>query len=163
MESSEEVYQKYAKTVYRYLMSLSHDRDLSEELTQETFYQAIRSIDHYDQSCKMSTWLCSIAKNQYRDYLRKHPAMEEFREDIPSIAPAPSAEKECLDTLSHMELLKALHALPDPYREILYLRLFAGLSYREIGEVEGTSENWARVNFYRGKEKLKKEWNKNEK
>lgn len=162
MHSSEEVYQKYAQSVFQYLMSLSHDRDLAEELTQETFYQAIRCIDRYDQSCKMSTWLCSIAKNQYRDYLRKHPPQKEFSDDVTSGASTPSAEKECLDSLSHMELLKAMHALPEPYREILYLRLFADLSFKEIGDINGRSENWARVNFYRGKEKLKKEWNKNE-
>ena len=53
----EEVYQKYAKAVYHYLLSLCRSHDIAEELTQETFYQAIKSIDRYDESYKVSTWL----------------------------------------------------------------------------------------------------------
>ena len=63
MQSMDEIYQSYAKTVYKYLMSQTHSEDLAEELTQETFYQAIRTIDRYDGSCRISTWLCAIAKN----------------------------------------------------------------------------------------------------
>ncbi len=66
MQSMDEIYQHYAMTVYRYLLCLVHDPDLAEELTQETFYQAIRSIDRYDESCKITTWLCAIAKNVLR-------------------------------------------------------------------------------------------------
>ena len=158
MQSPEEVYQKYAKSVYKYLMSLVHNRDLAEELTQETFYQAIRCIDHYDHSCKMSTWLCGIAKRQYYKYLRESPPHETLN-DTDQLSPAAdSAEKEYLDSMQHMELLKALHALPEPFKEVMYLRLFGNLSFREIGDIMGQNENWARVNYYRGKNKLKKEW-----
>ena len=78
MQSMEEIYQQYAKTVYRYLLSLTHDTDLSEELTQETFYQAIRTIDRYDESCRISTWLCGIAKNVLITYRRKNRQHEEL-------------------------------------------------------------------------------------
>ena len=69
----EEIYQRYAKTVYHFLLARTRNEDLAEELTQETFYQAIRSIDRYDESCKLSTWLCGIAKNVLLTYRRKHP------------------------------------------------------------------------------------------
>lgn len=154
MQPMDEVYQQYAQTVYRYLLSLTRDDGLAEELTQETFYQAIRTSDRYDGSCAVSTWLCAIAKNVLFTYRRKHPTTEDIDEQALA---APSAETETLESTRRLELLKALHALREPYREVLYLRAFGGLSFREIGEVQGKSENWARVTYYRGKEQLRKE------
>ena len=78
MQPMEEIYRDYATVVYKYLISLTHDSDMAEELTQETFYQAIRSSDRYDESCKMTTWLCSIAKNVLITYRRKHPVTEDI-------------------------------------------------------------------------------------
>lgn len=154
MQSIEDIYQQHAQTVYRYLFSKTHDHHLSEELTQETFYQAVRSINRYDGTCKISTWLCSIAKNQLYVYRRKHPEMEEWEgEDLT----VPSAENDVLSESNRVELMKKLHECQEPYREILYLRLFGNLSFKEIGEIMGKTENWARVTFYRGKEKLRKE------
>ncbi|MBE7009681.1 MAG: sigma-70 family RNA polymerase sigma factor [Ruminococcaceae bacterium] len=154
MQPMEEVYQQYAQTVYRYLLSLTRDGDLAEELTQETFYQAIRSSDRFDGGCAVSTWLCAIAKNVLRTYRRKHPETEDVDEQTLF---APSAEAEAASEAGKMELLKQLHALREPYREVMYLRAFGNLSFREIGEVQGKTENWARVTFYRGKELLRKE------
>ena len=155
----EVIYQQHAQTVYRYLLSLTRDEDLSEELTQETFYQAIRSSGRYDGSCKVTTWLCAIAKNVLQSYRRKHPSHEDLETaDLVS----PSAEQEADLTLSRVDLMRSVHALPEPYREVLYLRLFSDLSFREIGDIFGKPENWARVTFYRGKEKLRKEFTDNE-
>lgn len=154
MESMEELYRQYAQTVYRYSLSLTKDAALAEELTQETFAQAIESIGRFDGSCRLSTWLCAIAKNQWRSYCRKHPETLELKEqDIT----APSPERGAVAAEERISLLRQLHLCPEPYREILYLRLFGGLSFREIGEILGKSENWARVTFYRGKEYVKKE------
>ena len=58
--------------------------------------------------------------------------------------------------------MRKLHSCPEPFREILYLRIFGGLSFKEIGEIMGKTENWARVSYYRAKERLKKEVEKNE-
>ena len=71
VQDMDAVYRQHAQTVFKYLMSLTHDADLAEELTQETFYQAVRSIDRFDESCKITTWLCAIAKNQYFAYMKK--------------------------------------------------------------------------------------------
>lgn len=154
MQSMDEIYQRYAKVVYGYLYSEIHDRDIAEELTQETFYHAIRKIDTYDESCKITTWLCGIAKNCLRTYLRKHPIMEDLES---SPLTAPSVEQDVLKSLSQIELLKRLHQCKEPFREICYLRLFGELSFKEIGEVLGKRENWTRVTYYRGKEQLRKE------
>lgn len=160
MQSMDDVYQKYAKTVYKYLLSKTHDEYIAEELTQETFYQAIKSIDRYDESCKISTWLCAIAKNQLLSYRRKHPAFEETDKINESV---PSAEDEAFSNRNRVDLMKKLHLCPEPYREIMYLRIFGNLSFKEIGEIMGKTENWARVNFYRGKEKLRKDLTEDEK
>ena len=152
MQDMEEVYRQYARTVYRYLVSLCRDPDLAEELTQETFCQAIRSVGSYDGSCRMSTWLCGIAKNVLRTHMRKHPPAEPI-DDVP--LSVPSAEAEAISGEARLRLMRRLHALPEPGREVVYLRVFGDLSFREIGEVLDRTENWARVTFYRAKERLK--------
>ena len=153
----DEIYQRYAKTVYHFLLARTANDDLAEELTQETFYQAIRSIDRYDESCKLSTWLCAIAKNVLLTYQRKHPEMEELEESEAQNLQEDSAENVAIDRISNIDLLKMLHGLAEPYREVIYLRALGGLSFKEIGEVHGNSDNWARVTFYRAKKMLRKD------
>ena len=153
MESMDQVFRDHAKTVYKYLMTLTGDADLSEELTQETFYQAVKSSNRFDGSCKVSTWLCAIAKNQLAAYRRKHRITENWEDQVLTGA---SAEEQVLGGESSVDLLRKIHALDEPYREILYLRFFGELSFAQIGDVFGKSENWARVTCYRGKERLKK-------
>ena len=72
------------------------------------------------------------------------------------------AEEHVIQALDRVEFMKKLHLCPEPFREVLYLRIFGNLSFREIGEIMGKTENWARVTFYRGKEKLRKEMGENE-
>ena len=154
MQPLDEIYREYAGYVYHYLCALTGSEDLAEELTQETFYQAVKGIRSFDGRSSVSTWLCGIAKNQYRVWQRKHPPTAELTEEVLTDTAA-SAENEAISDEARGALYKRLHMLPEPYRETLYLRLLAGLSYREIGSIFGKTENWARVTFYRGKEKLK--------
>lgn len=151
MQPMDEVYRDYADLVYRFLLAKTGNESIAEELTQETFYQAVKSSDRFDGSCKVSTWLCAIAKNQLYSYFRKNRRHEDI-DDVELTTP--SAEDVCLDAQQKVALMKALHAVPEPYREVLYLRLFGNLSFREIGEIMEKTENWARVTFYRGKEKI---------
>ncbi len=154
MQPMEEIYKSYAMTVYKYLLSMTHDEDLSEELTQETFYQAIRTIDRYDESCRISTWLCSIAKNVLITWRRKNRQHEELNDWDNPVQPE---QEETIQAEERVILIRRIHDLQEPAREVVYLRVFGELSFREIGEIFGKSENWARVTFYRGKEKLRKE------
>ena len=149
-----EAYTRHARTVYRFLLSQCGSADLAEELTQETFYRAVRSIDRYNGDCKLSVWLCQIAKHLWYQHLRKTRRQSEtLTEDI--TLPVPSAEDDVLLRAEYLDLLRAVHTLPEPAREVLYLRLFGGLSFREISDVLGKTENWSRVTFYRAKERLK--------
>ena len=148
------IYRHHAQTVYKFLLSQTRDPGLAEELTQETFYQAVRSIDRFDGKFKVSVWLCQIAKHLWYQQLRKQKREVPLSEDGVDV-PLPSAEEETLDRAGRLELLRQVHSLPEPCREVMYLRAFGDLSFREIGDVLGKTETWARVTFYRGKEKLR--------
>ena len=155
MEDMEQAYRQHARTVYKFLLAQCRDGHLAEELTQETFYQAVRSADRFDGSCKVSVWLCQIAKHLWYQHLRKQKRKSPVSpEDLPEV-PGPSAEEGLLEREGRMDLLRLVHELPEPAREVVYLRAFGGLSFREIGDVVGRTENWARVTFYRCKEKLR--------
>lgn len=157
----DELYQENAKIVYYFLYSQCHNVQLAEDLTQETFLQAYQSIERYDGSCKLSVWLCQIAKHLYFQHLRKsrHEIPTELEEE--KVA-ASDTEREVLTRLELIDVLKEMQKLPDKIREVIYLRISGDLSFREIGEILGQSENWARVNFYRGKEQLLKRRKQNE-
>ena len=109
LANMEEIYQAHARTVYKFLLSQCHDADLAEELTQETFYQAVRSIDRFNGSCKVSVWLCQIAKHLWYQHLRKRKPEEPLPEDG---LPGPSAEEDVLTRQGHLDLLRQIHALP---------------------------------------------------
>lgn len=158
MPSMEEIYRAHSQTVLRYLLSLTHDSSLAEELTQETFYQAVKSIERFDGKCQMTTWLCAIAKNVLLSERRRHPATQPLDE---LSAAEDSPETTVLARTSQVELLRQLHLLDGEMREVMYLRLLGELNFRDIGEILGRTENWARVTYYRGKEKLKKELESN--
>lgn len=154
MEDLEQIYQQHATTVYKFLLAQSGNDQLAEELTQETFYQAVRSIERFDGSCKVSVWLCQIAKHLWYQHLRKQRREEPLSEEHLE-RPAASAEAHLLEQQNQLDILRQIHALSADSREVVYLRSFGGLSFREIGDVMGRSENWARVTFYRSKEKIK--------
>lgn len=154
MDDMNAIYQRHAQTVYKFLLSQTRDPGLAEELTQETFYQAVRSANRFDGSCKVSVWLCQIARHLWYQQLRKRKREVSLSEEVVDV-PLPSAEEETLDREGRLDLLRQVHGLPEPYREVVYLRAFGDLSFREIGDVLGKTETWARVTFYRGKEKLR--------
>ena len=137
MDSMKEIYQQYAQRIYRFLLTKTQQEDLAEELTQETFYQAIRCIDKFDGSCKLSTWLFSIAKNQLYNYKRKHPQMQDISEYQEELVSGDSVEDTVMKSMDRVELVRKLHNCPEPYREVLYQRIFGNLSFREIGEIAG--------------------------
>ena len=154
MDDMSAIYQQHARTVYKFLLAQCHDPDLAEELTQETFYQAVRSADRFDGSCKVSVWLCQIAKHLWYQHLRKRNREAPMPEEGIDV-PLPSAEEETLAREGRLDLLRSIHGLPADAWEVVYLRAFGGLSFREIGDVLGKTETWARVTFYRSKEKLR--------
>ena len=155
------IYREHAETVYRFLLAKTGSADLAEELTQETFYQAVKSVGTYDGSCQMSTWLCGIARNVLFTHWKKQKHSALSLEEVPEPA-ADSAEEAVLGRLGQEIVLSAVHRLPEPGREILHLRLLGGLSFRQIGDILSQTETWARVNYYRAKQSLIKELSKDD-
>lgn len=155
----ETLYRENVKIISHYLYSMCGDEELVRDLTQETFLRAYESLDRFDGSCKLSTWLCQIARHLlYQHWAKDGRQIPTESEELTQKAPAAKENTESL-VLTRIELidcLKELHKLPEQMREVMYLRVMSDLSYREIGEIMGKSENWARVNFYRAKELLLK-------
>ena len=152
MQDMDAVYRQHFRMVYQYLMSLTHQPDVAEELAQETFCQAVSSIHRYDGSCKITTWLCAIAKNEYLKYLRKQKKIDGF--DNAEIADNSNLEEKLSDKDTALRIHKYLHILDEPYREVFILKVFAELSYKEIAEIFGKKETWVRVTYYRAKVRL---------
>lgn len=150
------VYNDYAQTVFKFLMTLCSDTTTAEELTQETFYQAVRCTGKFDGTCKVSTWLCQIAKHLWYQELdrRKRRDAEPIDETLVSGDNSPE-EQACLKD-EKMALFRKVHVLSETEKEIVLLRLTGAFSFREIGDIFEKSENWARVTFYRAKQKITK-------
>lgn len=158
------VCEEYYQTVYGYLVSITGGNiDLAEELTQETFYRAIKASGKFRGECKMSTWLCQIAKYAFYQHLDKKKRRKEVSmDDAIEVAAEQQIEKEYISNEQKLEIYKKIQRLESPTKDVLMLRLSGELSFKEIGEILGKSENWARVTFYRGKQMIGKELGKDE-
>ena len=154
MQDLEQIYKQYFETVNKYLFCLTHNSDISEELTQETFYRAVKKINTFKGECKMSVWLCQIAKNLWYDELKKNKKLENIEQTF-LIQSEENLEENIILNENKLELYKKLQKLDKQTREVVYLRITGELSFREIGDILNKTENWARVTFYRGKQKLK--------
>lgn len=151
----EEVYERYFKDVYKYALSLTHNADLAEELTQETFFKALKAIDRFDGRCKLFVWLCQIAKNTYFTSRQQSGREDELPEELGW--DDNSLEERFLDRETGFEIHKRLHALEEPYKEVFSLRTFGELPFQQIGALFGKTESWARVTYHRAKLKIKED------
>ncbi len=161
MPETELIYDQYKDLVFGYLIRLCHDRDLAEDLTQETFYIALKQWGTFEKRSEAGTWLCAIARNQYYLLLRKVRRQRKTLEKQRNVVIEEDFTEKLMDRITAFDAYKALHQLQEPYREILTLRLFSELGYREIGELFEKSEEWARVMCFRAKrmimEKMREE------
>ena len=156
MTEFEEVYRLYFRDVYKYALSLTGDEHIAEELTQETFFKALRTIDQFDGRCKIYVWLCQIAKNTYLSLCRKEKHLD-HETDTSLMSGDQNIEDRYLSKESAFEIHKILHKLPEPYKEVFSLRAFGELSYQQIAELFGKTETWARVTYHRARLKIKEE------
>ena len=156
--SFDQIYQEYFRDVFYYLRSLTADRDTAEDLTQETFTKALQSIEHYDGRKDIRAWLFTIAKNAFIDRCRKqkHYGAETIWDT------AADSKSDFIDKImdhdSAFQIHKFLHKMPEPYKEVFTLRIFGELSFEQIASLFGKSAGWARVTFYRAKQKILSYW-----
>ncbi len=157
MDEFKQLYIKYEKQIYKYLFYLTGDKFIAEELTQETFFQAFKSVHSFKGRSKISTWIFQIAKYTFYRYLKKQKKVvhvtdtSTFENEI-SNNETPENIYEKKEESIHV--LNALKKLKQPQQEIVILRFYNELSFKEIGEIFDQSETWARVNFYRAKNRL---------
>lgn len=161
MQELEEIYKEYHLIVYKYLLCLTKNSDIAEELTQETFYKMIKKIDTFKGNSKLSVWLCEIAKNLWYDYLRKKKIKTVSYDEInisDSILNKENIENDYINKEEFDETTKRIENLDDLSKRVLYLRLNSDMSFKEIGDILGKTETWARVTFYRAKQKIKEDY-----
>jgi len=148
----EEIYKEYYRDVYLFLLAMSKNPDIAEELTQETFFKALKNLHKFKGGCSVKTWLCQIGKNAYLSHLKKQ---KKFLEYEPPDTPDPmDIENIFLRKNEALSIYKILHSLEEPYKEVFTLRILGDLSFQEIGEVFGRKEGWARVTFHRARLKI---------
>lgn len=154
MPDFEAVYRAYFADVYKYALALSRDETAAEEITQETFFKALSAIDSFRGDCQLRVWLCQIARNQYLTQCRERKRFADGE-----AAPADGGvEERFADADAARRLHVLLHGLPEPYKEVFSLRTFGELPFAQIGELFGKTESWARVTYFRARQRLKEEF-----
>lgn len=153
MKDFEKIYSEYFDTVFQYTLSLCKDEAWAEELTQEAFFKALKSIGSFRGECKLSVWLCQIAKYTFYSAAKRQQRQVDY--PLETIPVTESIEQKLLNKETAFELHRLLHRLDDPYKEVFWMRTFGELSFAEIGSLFGKSESWARVTYHRAKLKIK--------
>lgn len=154
MGDFESIYQQYGKTVYFYLLSMTRDETLSEELTQETMCRAIMNIGAFRGDSKLSVWLCQIAKNLYFEWQKKNKRIVPMEEALLDEPDGKDIVEELTQKETAARILKHLHSLDEPYKEVFMLHALGDIPLKQISQLFGKSDSWARVTYYRAKAKI---------
>lgn len=150
----DEIYRLYAGDVYRFALRLCHDEALAQDIVQDTMLKAVQSIDKFDGKCSLKTYLCTIARNLYFNYIKRADNRNLSLDELTEKSSEKSVEQQTLDRLTAQQIHRALHILDEPYKEVFTLRVFAELKYGDIGALFGKTDSWARVIYFRAKERI---------
>lgn len=150
----EKIYGLYFDNVYRYVLKICQNQSIAEEITSDTFFKALKSIDRFQGECDIRSWLCQIAKNTYYTYLRKNKSLVQFDFSIEKEDLSGNIEEKIVTSESVMSLYEILHLIEEPYKEVFMLRVFGELNFKQIGKIFGKTENWACVTYHRAKRKI---------
>lgn len=154
MQSWEEIYKENFNIVYYFLLKLTGNSNIAEDITADTFLKAMESLDSYRGESSLKVWLCTIAKHQYFNYYKKEKRLD-YDYNFESELSKENVEKEVLEVLGLEEIYKNIDSLKSPYDKVLRFRLIDEFSFKTIGEIFGKNENWACVVFHRGRKMLK--------
>lgn len=158
MAAFQQVYEEYGKPVYRFLLSLTGDESLAEELLQETFYQALQHIDRFEGKCSLYTWLCRIGKNAWlKECGRRKRYSGTDIDTLELTDTAQSPEERMIAQDDYRRIRQAVYRLEEPYKDVFIMHTFGGVKLREIAQIYGRSESWARVTYFRAKQKIVQE------
>lgn len=150
----DKLYSLYFRDVFLYIKSLSGDDSIAEEISQQTFFKALRAIDQFDGAKDIRAWLFTIAKNSYFSYYNKNK--KHSCGAVPEeIADGHDTGVTISERLANEEdafiIHQLLHNMAEPYKEVFSLRVFGELPFDKIGKLFGKSSGWARVTFHRAK------------
>ncbi len=158
MTDFEKVYKEYFNDVYLYIKRLSGDEHIAEDITSETFFKALKSIDSFRGECEIRVWLCQIAKNSFYTYIKKNSKIQNIEES--ELINLPDSKNNVADEvqskLQAFEIQRILHEIDEPYREVFMWRVYADLSFKEIAGIFNKNENWACVTYHRARNQIKK-------
>ena len=153
MKDFEKIYLEYYDAVFQYVLSLCRDEQWAEEITQEAFFKALKSIHAFRGECKLSVWLCQIAKNTFYTAAKRQQRQVDYPLEL--LQAGESIDQRLFDKDTAFQIHKLLHALDEPYKEVFWMRTFGELSFKEIGILFGKTESWARVTYHRARMKIK--------
>lgn len=158
MQNITEILDSYTDHVYKYLFCLTHEYDLAEELTQETMYRAIKNIDKLRDESKIEAWLCKIAKNLWLQELNYSKKKIDLNvEELKEVETKQDLEENFLDKEDKKLLYDIIEKFAEEDKELVYLRIIDNLKFKEIADIIGKTETWARVTYYRLKRQIMEE------
>ena len=152
-EESAKIYIRYFNDVFLFLKKLSKDESIAEEITSETFFKAMRSIDAFRGETDIRVWLCQIAKNCYFSHLKRQQKFVDIN-DLEVANNKDSIEEQILSRSDAMRIHRLLHDLAEPYKEVFMLRVFGELSFKQIADIFQKTDNWACVTYHRARNKI---------
>lgn len=155
LDDFENIYKSYYKQVYFYILGLSKNKHIAEEITQETFFKVLKKIDSFKGECRISVWITQIAKNTYYNYCRKRKLDPEI--SLEELETPGNIEENLIDKEMAQQVHVILHKLPEPYKEVFWMRTFGELPFQEIANIHNKTESWARVTFHRARLMIREE------
>lgn len=157
MADIEKLYSEYYGFVFKFLLSLCRNESLAEELTQETFYRAYINLKSLRDDGKAAAWLCRISKNLYFAWYRDNKRIVGL-DDAAVLSGGADVSSDISEEIVTAELAeraaRCIGELEEPYKEVFRLSVFGKVPLKDISAVFGKSESWARVTFYRAKQKI---------
>lgn len=150
----ETVFRQYFKDVFYFVRSLAADETTAEEVTQETFFKALKAIDSFDGKNDIRAWLFTIARNTYYSQLRQQKNIADEPVRCETRLESEDFTLQFVDEERAFLIHRYLHDMKEPYKEVFNLRIFGELSFEQIGRIFGKSSGWARVTFYRAKKQI---------
>lgn len=152
-EKFEKIYVRYFNDVFLFLKKLSKDESIAEEITSETFFKAMRSIETFRGETDIRVWLCQIAKNCYFSHLKKQQKIIDI-DEVEFTDSKSTIEEQILNQSDAMQIHRLLHDLAEPYKEVFMLRVFGELSFKQIADIFQKTDNWACVTYHRARNKI---------
>ena len=155
MDEFDKIYTEYYDDVFKYSMTLCRDDEFAREITQETFFKALKSTNKFRGDCKISVWLCQIAKNTFLTLAKRRKKAVDL--PLEELSDDKFFEEKVIDKDEALQIHALLHKLDEPYKEVFWMRVFGELSFSEIAKIFEKTESWARVTYHRARIKIKEE------